>query len=183
MTVTFGFYNSVAGDRVYDAVVISQMFNGILTDGVFKLVGNKFQVVPNTGMEIFVKSGKAWFNDTWTLNDADLGLTVSNSDLALPRIDTVVLEVNAALASRTNTIKMVNGTPNASPVPPTLTNTSELHQYPLAYISVAAGATSIVTGDITQVVGSVNCPFITFPEPALIDDGDAANVLKVQIFT
>lgn len=182
MTITFGFYNSVANDRVYDAVQVSQMFNGILTDGVFKLVGNKFQVVQNTGMQIFVKSGKAWFNNTWTLNDADIALTVSNSDLVLPRIDSVVLEVNAALASRTNTIKMVNGTPNALPVPPTLTNTSELHQYPLAYVSVAAGVTSIVDANITQVVGTVDCPFITFPEP-LIAPSDAADVLKVQIFT
>ncbi len=182
MAITFGFYNSVAGDRVYDAVQVSQMFHGILTDGVFKLVGNKFQVIQNSGMDILVRSGKAWFNYTWTYNDGDIGLTVSNSDLVLPRIDTVVLEVNAALASRINTIKMVAGTPNALPVPPTLTNTAELHQYPLAYVNVAAGVTSIVNGDITQVVGTVSCPFITFPEPAVVD-GDAADVLKVQIFT
>lgn len=182
MTITYGFYNSVAGDRVYDAIQVSQMFNGILTDGVFKQVGNKFQVIQDSGMNILVRSGKAWFNDTWTYNDGDIGLTVSNSDLILPRIDTVALEVNAALASRVNTIKMVNGTPNASPVPPTLTNTSELHQYPLAYIYVAAGVTSILNGDITQVVGTVDCPFIVFPEP-LIAPSDAADVLKVQIFT
>lgn len=182
MTITYGFYNSVAGDRVYDAIQVSQMFNGILTDGVFKQVGNKFQVIQDSGMNILVRSGKAWFNDTWTYNDGDIGLTVSNSDLILPRIDTVALEVNAALASRVNTIKMVNGTPNASPVPTTLTNTSELHQYPLAYIYVAAGVTSILNGDITQVVGTVDCPFIVFPEP-LIAPSDAADVLKVQIFT
>jgi hypothetical protein len=182
MTVQYGFYNSVAGDRVYDALDVSKMFNGILTDGVFKLVGNKFQVIQNSGMSIFVKSGKAWFNNTWTLNDADLALTVSNSDLVLPRIDTVALEVNAALASRTNSIKMVNGTPNALPIAPTLTNTAELHQYPLAYIYVGAGVSTIVNADITQVVGTIACPFIVFPEP--IEDGsNAADVLKVQIFT
>lgn len=182
MAISFGFYNSVAGDRVYDAIQVSQMFNGILTDGVFKLVGNKFQVTQDAGMNILVRSGKAWFNNTWTLNDGDIGLTIPNSDLVLPRIDTVVLEVNAALANRTNTIKVVSGTPNAIPVPPTLTNTAELHQYPLAYVNVGAGVSSIVNANITQVVGTVNCPFITFPEPAVVD-GDAADVLKVQIFT
>lgn len=182
MTVKFGFYNSVAGDRVYDALDVSSMFNGILTDGVFKLIGDKFQVVQNAGMNIFVKTGKAWFNNTWTLNDSDLSLTVSNSDLILPRIDSVVLEVNAALATRTNVIKMVNGTPNAIPVPPTLTNTAELHQYPLAYIYVAAGVSAIINVDITQVVGTIACPFIVFPEP-IADGSNAADVLKVQIFT
>lgn len=182
MAVKFGFYNSVANDRVYDALDVSGMFNGVLTDGVFKLVGNKFQVIQNTGMSIIVKTGKAWFNSTWTLNDNNLSLVVSNSDLSLPRIDTVALEVNTALASRTNTIKMVNGTTNALPIPPTLINTSELHQYPLAYVYVSAGATSILNANITQVVGTVDCPFVVFPEPA-DTDGDAADVLKVQIFT
>lgn len=182
MPIGFGFYNSVAGDRAYDAVDISGMFRGIIIDGVFKLVGNKFQVVQNTGMTIFVKSGKAWFNSTFTINSSDYLLTVSPSDLVLPRIDTVALEVNAALAVRTNTIKMVNGIPNAVPVPPTLTNTTELHQYPFAYIYVAAGVISILTANITQVVGTVACPYVVFPEPAVVD-GDAADVLKVQIFT
>lgn len=182
MAISFGFYNSVAGDRVYDAVQVSQMFNGVLTDGVFKNVGNKFQVIQDAGMNILVRSGKAWFNNTWTLNDGDIGLTVPNSDLILPRIDTVVLEVNAALASRTNTIKIVSGTPNAIPVPPTLTNTTELHQYPLAYIYLGSGVVSIVNENITQVVGTVDCPFVAFPEP-LIAPSDAADVLKVQIFT
>lgn len=182
MALKFGFYNSVAGDRVYDALDVSKMFDGILTDGVFKLIGNKFQVVQSTGMNILVKSGKAWFNNTWTLNDNDLPLVVSNSDLILPRIDSVVLEVNAALSSRTNTIKMVNGTANAIPVPPTLTNTAELHQYPLAYVYVTAGTSTIINADITQAVGTIACPFVVFPEP--IEDGsNAADVLKVQIFT
>ncbi len=182
MSVTYGFYNSVAGDRVYDAVQVSQMFDGILTDGIFKMVGNQFLVIPNTGMQIIVRSGKAWFNHTWTYNDSDMGLTVSNSDLVLPRIDSVILEVNAAIGSRVNTIKMLNGTPNASPVPPTLTNTAELHQYALAYISVAAAASSIVSGDISQLVGTVGTPFVVFPEP-IADGSNAADVLKVQIFT
>jgi len=182
MAITFGFYNSVANDRVYDAVQVSQMFDGIIMDGVFKLVGDKFQVIQDSGMDILVRSGKAWFNNTWTLNDGDISLTVTSSDLILPRIDTVILEVNAALASRTNTIKLIDGTPNALPVPPTLINTEELHQYPLAYIYVDSGVSSVVNADITQVVGTVDCPFVVFPEP-VVSDGDAADVLKVQIFT
>lgn len=182
MTITYGFYNSVANDRIYDAVDISRMFDGVLTDGVFENIGNKFQVVQNSGMVVNVRSGKAWFNTTWTLNDADIGLTVGTAHLTLPRIDSVVLEINATLATRVNSIKIIAGTPNASPVPPTLVNTAVVHQYPLAYISVAPNATSILTANITQVVGTVSCPYVTFPKAA-VQDRDAADVLKIQIFT
>jgi hypothetical protein len=64
---------------------------------------------------------------------------------------------------RANSIKLVRGTAQAAPVAPTLINNSAVHQYPLAYISVPVGTTQIVQGLITQMVGTVNCPFITGP--------------------
>lgn len=180
MAITYGFYNSVAGDRVYDAVQFSKIFDGIISDGVFELVGDGLQVTDGTGMGVIVGTGKAWFDHTWTTNDAALGLTLTAADVVLPRIDAIVLEVNASNAVRANTIKVLTGTPASSPVEPTLTNTSEIHQYPLAYIAVAAGTTEIVPGDITDTIGSVLCPFVTFPNAGA---GGGADVLEVQIFS
>ena len=57
------------------------MFDGVLTDGVFENIGNKFQVIQNSGMIISVRSGKAWFKSAWTYNNTDFPLTVSNSSL------------------------------------------------------------------------------------------------------
>lgn len=182
MTVKFGFYNSVGNDRVYDAIDVSSMFDGIITDGVFKLVGSKFALSQNSGMNIFVGSGKAWFNNTWTHNDANMSLAVPASDLVLPRIDTVYLEIDKSLVMRTNSIKIMTGVPNAVPVPPTLVGGAELFKYPLGYVNVGAGVTSIINADFTQLVGTVSCPFIVFPEP-LPADTDAANIIKVQLFT
>lgn len=181
MTVTYGFYNSTGGDRTYDAVQMSSIFDGIITDGVFEEVLNAMAVSASTGMDIIVGSGRAWFNHTWTLNDAGLGLTVPASDLTNPRIDTVVLEVNASNAVRANTIKIITGTPAASPVPATLTNSGDLHQYPLAYIAVAAGASSIVSGNITNTIGTYLCPFVTVPQAGAASGGAA--VLEVQVFS
>ncbi len=180
MALTFGFYNSLAGDRTYNAEQFSAIFDGIITDGVFETIGAALETVPDTGMNILVGSGKAWFDHTWTLNDADLTLTVAPSDLALPRIDAVVLEVNASDAVRANTIKMVTGTPASVPVEPTLTNTSEIHQYPLAWIYVGAGVTSILLANITNNVGSYLCPFVTVPQAGV---GGGADVLEVQVFS
>jgi hypothetical protein len=180
MAITFGFYNSVAGDRVYDALQVSQMFDGVITDGVFVNIGDIFDVTDGSGMDVIVGTGKAWFNHTWTINDSALTLTVPASDLILPRIDAVVLEVNASLAVRANTIKIVSGTPATIPTEPAMVSTSEIHQYPLAYISVAAGVSSLTPADITTMVGTYLCPFVTVPQAS--SDG-GADILQVQVFS
>lgn len=161
MAVTFGFYNALANDRVYDAIQLSSMFDGIIEDGVFMSYADSLFVVENTGMLITVGEGRAWFDHTWTLNDADLVLTVPASEVVLSRIDAVVIEVNADPGVRTNAIKIIAGTPSSTPVAPTLVNSGYLHQYPLAYIAVAPGVTSITQSDITNKVGTGECPFVT----------------------
>ena len=44
MSLTFGFYNSLNNDRSYDAVDISRIFDGIINDGVYLSIGEKFAV-------------------------------------------------------------------------------------------------------------------------------------------
>lgn len=39
MSVTFGFYNSKEGDRRYDAIQMSSIFDGIIQDGILQHVG------------------------------------------------------------------------------------------------------------------------------------------------
>lgn len=180
MAVTYGFYNSVGGDRTYDAKQFGAIFTGIITDGVFELIGDALTVVAASGMTVTVGDGRAWFNGTWTKNDADLVLNVSTSHISLPRIDTVVLEIDESDGVRANTIKIVDGTAAASPVPPTLTNTAEVHQYPLAYISVVAGETNLTMGDITDLVGTASTPFVTVPQAG---SAGGAAVLETQVYS
>lgn len=161
MAVTYGFYNSVNGDRKYNAEQMAQIFDGIINDGVFSSVGTAFAVNPSSGMVISVGAGRAWFNHTWTYNDAAITLTVSTAPAGtLKRIDAVVIEVDTN--SRVNTIKIVAGTQAASPVRPTLVNTGGVYQYALAYITVAAGTTAITSTMIASVVGT-DTPFVTGP--------------------
>lgn len=161
MAVNYGFYNSLNKDRRYNAEQMSSIFNGIITDGVFSTIGDALMTVAGTGMQVIVKPGRAWFNNTWTLNDAQLPLDVPASDVSLTRIDAVILEVNSAIATRANSIKVLKGTPSANPTKPTLSATETLHQYALAYITVAAGVTSITAANIEINVGKATCPFIT----------------------
>lgn len=161
MAVTYGFYNSLNKDRVYNAEQMSSIFNGIITDGVFASIGGSLMPIVGTGMQVVVKTGKCWFNSTWTLNDALLPLDIPTADVSLTRIDAVVVEINSAVSTRANTIKVIKGTPSANPAKPALTNTETLHQYALGYVTVSAGATSITADKIEVNVGKTTCPFIT----------------------
>ncbi len=163
MSVTYGFYNSVKGDRKYDAIQMSSIFDGIIRDGILQHVGTAMMVKESEGMIVNVGIGRAWFNHTWTLNDALLPLMVPISEVILNRIDAVVLEVDAREEVRANSIKIIKGTPASSPKNPTMVKTNERWQYPLAYIRVNAGVTSIRQANITNCVGTSACPFVTAP--------------------
>lgn len=159
--LTYGFYNSIRGDRKYDAIQMSSIFDGIITDGVFDNVGDSLMVRAGTGMQVIVGSGRAWFNHTWTYNDTDLGIAVQQSEIILDRIDALVLEVNEE--TRMNRIIFIPGTPASEPEKPELINTELIHQYPLAYVTVRSEVTSITAADIENAIGLTGCPFITAP--------------------
>lgn len=159
--LTYGFYNSIRGDRKYDAIQMSSIFDGIITDGVFDNVGASLMVRAGTGMQVIVGSGRAWFNHTWTYNDTDLGIAVQQSEIILDRIDALVLEINEE--TRMNRIIFIPGTPASEPEKPELINTELIHQYPLAYVTVRSEVTEITAADIENAIGLTGCPFITAP--------------------
>ena len=163
MSVTYGFYNSKNHDRRYDAIQMSRIFDGIIRDGVLQHYGTAMMVKESEGMMVNVGIGRAWFNHTWTLNDALLPLTLPLSEVILNRIDAIVLEVDARESVRANSIKIIKGTPASNPKNPTLIKTNDRWQYPLAYIRVNAGVTAIRQANITNCVGTSACPFVTAP--------------------
>ena len=161
MAVTYGFYNSLNGDRKYNAEDVSHIFNGIITDGVFSTIGDALMTVAGTGMQVVVKTGKCWFNGTWTMNDSLLPLDIEAADVSLTRIDAVVVEVDTSVATRANSIKIVKGTASANPTNPAMKSEEFVHQYPIAYVTISAGVTSITADKISINIGKTNCPFIT----------------------
>ena len=163
MTLSYGFYNSVATDRTYDALQMGKIMDGVIEDGVFPSIGDKLMVVPFSGMQITVGEGRAWFDHTWTLNDADYNLTHDAADATYSRIDIVAIEINSELAVRANSLKIIKGTPASVPVAPTLTNTSTIHQYPLAYVTIPKNTTTITADMISNKVGTVLCPYVSGP--------------------
>ena len=161
MSVRSGFYNSKKGDRSYFASDMSNIFEGIIKDGIFMSIGEYLVVKAGQGMTVNVGPGKAWFNHTWTENDSDYPITDFASEVVLNRIDAVVLEVDATDSVRTNTIKFVKGTPSSEPVAPVMIETATVHQHLLCTISVPAGATEITQSMITNYIGTETTPFVT----------------------
>lgn len=161
MSVSSGFFNSLNGDRKYNAAQMSAIFDGLIIDGVFASIGTAFAVKAAGGLTVNVGIGKAWFDHTWTVNDSILPMTAPEAEVLLDRIDAVVLEVNGMESVRENTIKFVKGNPSSAPSRPTLTNDGNVHQYPLCYIYRKYGTAVINQADITPMVGTESTPFVT----------------------
>ena len=115
-------------------------------------------VTASSGMNLSVAAGWAAILGTYqtnmgtymAYNDAAATATITTADPTNPRIDLVCITVNdAAYSGSLNSvaINVVAGTPAGSPsVPSTPTNSIALAQ-----VAVAAGATSISSGNITDV--------------------------------
>lgn len=101
------------------------------------------------GYAVIIGTTQANMGAYMAYNDGATTLTITTANPTLPRIDLVCMTVNDAYYTGTlnNVIfQVIAGTPNASPTAPALPANS----ISLATIAVAANATSIVTGNITD---------------------------------
>lgn len=162
---------------VHTAEILREPFNALIAGkysasfgqrargGVHPTLGLAFAVSQNgtPNMSVNVGSGHAFVPGSegatqgcyLCFNDGTVNKSVAAADPSLPRIDIVVAKVQDSFYSgSTNSwsIAVVTGTPNSTPVAPAAPNNS----ITLAQIAVAAGATSIVTANITDAR-----PFLT----------------------
>jgi len=147
-----------------------------------------------TGMNVSVAAGWAAILGTYqtnmgtymAYNDAAATATITTADPSNPRIDLVCITVNdAAYSGSLNSvaINVVKGTAASSPtVPSTPTNSIALAQ-----VAVAAGATSISSGNITdvRVRAQIIEPTISsaastaVPLRIVLNSGQTANAMQI----
>jgi hypothetical protein len=133
----------------------------LYTTGVVGLstIPTNLQVTQNspTGMSVIVKQGWAAIVGTTTTNmgtyvaynDADTVATITTANPSNPRIDRICITVSDAYYSgalNQVAINVVAGTPAVSPVAPA----TPANSISLATVAVAAGATQILTANITD---------------------------------
>ena len=170
MSITYGFFNSLNGDRKYDADQMSEYFDGLVSNGVYENVGGALQVLASENMEVNVSTGRAIINCKWLKNDAVLTLNIEQSHPTLDRYTAVVARLD--VANRLITITTKDGTPASEPLKPTMQNDSLAVELCLAYILVKAGATSISQVYIEDMRSSNLCGWVT----GLIDQVDTSTL-------
>ena len=159
MAITYGFFNSVNGDRVYNADQMSEYFNGLITDGVYEDVGDGLQVVPHSGMTVNVSTGRAIVRSKWIENDAALTVDITQAHPTLNRYTAVIIRLD--VTNREITITTKDGTAAASPAKPSMTDNVTTKELCLAYVYIKAGATSITAANIQDMRSSNKCGWVT----------------------
>lgn len=149
MAIRSGFFNSVNGDRKYDAKSFAEYFASFIGNGVFPKPSTSLQVMANDDMTVTVKPGKAWINGYILINDDDYILQIEPADGVLNRIDRIVARYD--IANREIRLEVKKGTFASSPIAPELQRDSDAYELGLADIYVKAGATSISQADITDL--------------------------------
>lgn len=159
---TSGFFNSVNGDRVYNADQMSGIFEGLITDGVYESVGNKLAVQPNSGMTIQIATGRGWFAKRWVDNDTPYLIALEAADVTLNRWAAVCIRVDTTEGVRNAVPYIKYGEYATTPAKPTMTRTETVKEYCLAYVYIKAGASAVTAADITDTRADVSlCGWVT----------------------
>ena len=149
MAIRSGFFNSVNGDRKYDASRFAEYFASFIGNGVFPNPSDCLQVISNNDMTITVRPGKAWINGYILINDDDYILEIDPADGVLNRIDRVVARYDAT--DREIRLEVKKGQFASNPVAPELQRDADAYELALADISVNKGTVSITQAAITDL--------------------------------
>lgn len=152
MAVTYGFFNSVDGDRKYNAEQMSTYFDGLVSDGIYQSVGGKFYVSAGAGLSVNVSTGRALIECHWLKNDNVLTISLDSADVQNGRKDLIVIKLD--YSARTMGVEYISGAESVK-------NTETVKYLTLAKITVPAGATSITQANIKDYRGSALCPWVT----------------------
>ncbi len=148
MAIRSGFFNSVEGDRTYDASRFAEYFGALVGNGIFPDPADNLQVVSNNDMTVTVKAGKAWINGYIVINDSDYILNIAPADGVLNRIDRVAARYD--VIDREIRLEVKKGNFASEAVAPAMQRDSDAYELGLALINVAAGTVSITSEDITD---------------------------------
>lgn len=178
MSVTYGFYNSKDGDRLYTAEQMGQLFDGIILDGIFGQYGERFtfKTIPNEN-RVKIGTGRAWFNGTWILNDEDLILPPTTQPgitqpPVIQRTDSIILTVDKRDAYRMSSIEYVYGNAESGEHPALVKDPEggiwqyrlfDIAIYPLEGHDVMNGIVEGVSAHITNYIGTGETSYVQAP--------------------
>lgn len=177
--VSAGFFDAIDEDRKYSADDMNKPYKRIITNGVFATpqgeASTDLQVLTaDDGMNVLVSAGDAMINYKWFINESSLKVAVSSNTSTLPRIDSIIAQIDTTQSGRVGNIVYREGTAASSPVHPDINTEDGIHEFRLADISVSASCAEITQDLITDCRGTSECPWIT----ALIQQVDTSTLYE-----
>lgn len=148
MTIYSGIFNSINGDRKYNAWWFAKYFATFIGNGVFPNPSTGLQVMADERMQVKVRPGSGWIDGYFLYSDDDYVLELDKSDGLLKRIDRIVMRLNHM--TRQIEIAVKKGTFASAPVAPTLQRDGNAYELALADVFIANGATQITQANITD---------------------------------
>jgi hypothetical protein len=161
VALKYGFFNSVNGDRTYNADDMCKPYYRIVSNGVFADDNGTtgFKVEVHSGLQIKVNAGNGIFDNKWCEMNAGELMTVPTPNVTYDRIDCVVLRVDTN--ARTMELKYIQGTPASSPQKPTILKTETIKDYRLANITVKSNTATITNSNIEDTRYGSECGIVS----------------------
>jgi hypothetical protein len=160
MAITSGFFNSVNGDRLYNAEQMTLYFEGLISNGIYENIGDKFHVTAGEGMSVIVGTGRAMIKSRWVKNDAPITLQIDPADTSMNRYDAIFLRYNAN--TREIGLVLAKGEYTSGyPSSPHYIRTNDIYDLQLATIKVMKNTTAITQDMIVDFRMTALCGFVT----------------------
>lgn len=164
MALTSGFFNAVKQsdgtyDRMYSADQMNDLFEGLISDGVYENVDSALQVVAGEGMKIRILPGRGFLERKWFRLDSAQEITINTANVTLNRYTAVIIRLD--YAQRTIGIITRDGANATNPIKPAVENTATVKELCLAYVYVGRGVTTITQANITDMRASDLCGWVT----------------------
>lgn len=171
MAVSSGFFNAELNDvqeldRKYSSEDFGGLFDGVITDGIFKNYKNAFKVThapisPN-GLGVYVDTGRAWYNKTWTLNTSQFRLDVTAPPATGYRRDAVILRVDRK-TERKNKFLIRNGKEGytwGQATVPDLENSTDgkITEYLIAVLEVSTSTSGTLSNNSVNIRDTIYDP-------------------------
>lgn len=164
--VDAGFFDAIDEDRTYSADDMNRPYRKLISNGIFATPAGTpsdfLQVfAADNEMNVIVSAGYALIGDKWFENPSDLMITISQNSEVLPRIDSIVAQVDKTQEGRVGNIVYRQGQASSNPVHPNINTEEEIAEFRLADIRISPSCVEITQNLITDCRGSSECPWVT----------------------
>ena len=176
----YGYFDSIDTDvREYDAAQFAHILKASVQNGVSSHAGGLEVTADGLDMRTRVACGGCVVEGYVYVLEDDGGepfaLTHEPSGTA-DRIDRVVVRLENDQSARRMGLRLLTGTPSASPQPPALTRNAQVWELALAQVRVRASATTIAPEDVTDERGDGSA--CGYAVPRWLDRAVAARTLN-----